>query len=357
MVSVIILAGGYATRLRPLSLTKPKTLLPILGRPLLDYILDEVERLEPKGVFLSLRVMANKIVSHVTMGRRNVVTVIEKERLGDAGPLKLIFENYKLNDVTLVLNGDVYFETDLREVVKFHESEGCDATVVGKEVEDPRRFGVLVTDGIYLKDIFEKPKIPPGNLVNTGIYVFNSALLKEVNGQSIARNFLPYLLKTNRRICVYRYNGIWADIGKPEDYLELNFRLLVEKHPKGFVSENSRVSERASLTPPYFIGERTEVREDSEVFNSVIGIGCYLGEGSRVQDSLLMNGVKVEKYSLINFSILGDNVTVGKRARLESSILGDEVEVYDNVLLNEGTIVLPNKEISESVYDRHKIIL
>ncbi len=357
MVSAIVLAGGYATRLRPLSLTKPKPLLPVLGKPLLDYILDSVERANPRNTFLSLRVMANKIVAHVTKEGRNVIPVIEKERLGDAGPLKVIYENYKLDENTLVLNGDVYFETDLKAVVDFHESKGCDATIVGTEVEDPRRFGVLVTEGDRVVELLEKPKFPPTNLINSGIYVFKSELFKEIRGQSIARNFVTDLLKNGRAVCVYKYKGIWADIGKPEDYLNLNFKLLIEKYPRGYASPNAKVSERANLTPPYYVSEDVEVREEVEVYNSILGKGVYLGEGSRVQDSLLMDNVRVDKYSFVNFSIIGESSKIGKRVRIESSILGDEVEIYDNVLLNEGTIVLPFKEIGESVYDKNKIIL
>ena len=357
MISAIVLAGGYATRLRPLSLTRPKPLLPVLAKPLIDYILDSVERAEISNVFVSLRVMANKIVSHLMKEKRNVIPVIEQERLGDAGPLKLIYNNYKLGDTTVVLNGDVYFETNIKDVVDFHQSKGCDATVVGTKVEDPRRFGVLLTEGYRLVEILEKPKSPPSNLINAGIYVFNSELFRLIEGKSIARDFLTSLLRSNKNVCVYEYDGIWADIGRPEDYRDLNLKLLASRFPRGYIAEGAKVSERAELRAPYFIPERTTVEGEAEVFYSVLGHENVVSSGARVAESVLLDKVNVGKFSTVNSSILGEGVSLGKRCWVESSILGDEVEVYDNVFLNEGTIVLPNKEISEPVFERHKVIL
>ncbi|MBB5253849.1 nucleotidyltransferase family protein [Sulfurisphaera ohwakuensis] len=357
MVSAIVLAGGYATRLRPLSLTKPKALLPILDKPLLDYILDSLEIAGINEVYLSLRVMADKILSHIEGENRKVIPVIEKERLGDAGPLKLISQRYNLSDDVLVIYGDIYNELDIKSLLRFHEKEGCDATIVGKPVEDPRRYGVLITEGERLVQIIEKPKNPVSNLINAGIYVFKKKVLEKIDGQSIAKNFLPKLLSDNTCIAVYKYDGLWMDIGVPSDYIRINLQLLSLKYPKGYINEEAKVSEKVNLIPPYYISSGVNISEDSFIFNSIIGKNTSIGNGVYIDQSILMEDVKVDSFSYIRDSILGDKDNLGKWVRLDSVILGDEVVIYDGVFVNRDTIILPYKEVNESVYDKGKIIL
>ena len=357
MVSAIILAGGYATRLRPLSLTKPKALLPILDRPLLDYILDSLEKAEIDDSYISLRVMADKILSYLREKNKKVIPIIEKERLGDAGPLKLISSKYNLSDDVLVVYGDVYNEIDYQSLIEFHERKGCEATIVGKTVEDPRRYGVLVTEGDRLIQIVEKPKTPISNLINAGVYVFKKKLFEKIDGKSIAKDFLPKLLKENVCISVYRYEGLWMDIGVPADYMKINLELLSLKYPKGYISENSKVSEKANLVPPYYISNEAKVDEDSYIYNSVIGKSSIISKGAYIEQSVLMSDVKVNSYSFIKDSIISDNCDLGKWVRVDSAILGDEVVLYDGIFINKDTIILPYKEVDESVYERGKIIL
>ncbi|BFH72684.1 NDP-sugar synthase [Sulfurisphaera javensis] len=357
MVSAIVLAGGYATRLRPLSLTKPKALLPILGKPLLDYILDSLEMSGVDQTYLSLRVMADKILSHIEGENRKVIPIIEKERLGDAGPLKYISHKYELSDDVLVIYGDIYHEIDIKSLLTFHEKQGCDATIVGKPVEDPRRYGVLITEGERLVQIIEKPKNPVSNLINAGVYIFKRKLFENINGQSIAKDFLPRLLSDKTCVAVYKYDGLWMDIGVPSDYMKINLELLSLKYPKGFIAENAKISEKADLIPPFYIGNNVNISGDSYIFNSIIGKNSIIKNGVYIEQSILMDDVKIDNYSYIKDSILSDKNNLGKWVRIDSAILGDEVIVYDGIFINKDTIILPYKEVNESVYDKGKIIL
>ncbi|MBW9141049.1 MAG: NDP-sugar synthase [Candidatus Aramenus sp.] len=363
MVSAIVLAGGYATRLRPLSLTKPKALFPVLGKPIIDYILDSIELAGINDVYLSLRVMAEKVISHLEATGRRATFVVEKEPLGDAGPLKYISSNYKLDETVLVVYGDIYSEIDVRELLKFHEKSGCPATVVGKRVENPRRYGVLVTEGDVLAQIQEKPENPISNLINAGIYVFDKKLFSLIGRDgaseaSIAKDFLPKLLDTTC-VSVYEYKGVWADIGVPKDYMKLNFNLLAEKYPKGFVSSEAKVSERSTLSPPYYVSPGVSVSDEAVISqNSVIGKGSEIGKGVFLGNSILMDNVKVGDYSYLVGTIIADKSRIGKWNHLrEDTIVGEEVLTRDGVLLNRETIILPNKEVTEPIYERGKIIL
>ncbi|BBL48039.1 sugar phosphate nucleotidyltransferase [Metallosphaera sedula] len=357
MVSAIILAGGWATRLRPLSLTKPKPLFPVLGKPIIDYTLDALERAEIKDVYISLRVMADNIIKHVERGGRKVTFVVEEEPLGDLGPLKYISEKYPLDDEVLVIYGDVYMEVDFNEILSLHRSNECGATLMSAEVEDPQRYGVLYTEGDKLIQIVEKPSNPLSKQINAGVYVFDKKLFSMINGKSIARHFLPKVLQQSC-VSVYRYQGVWADIGIPADYLKLNFDLLRRKYPRGFISDKAKVSEKAELTPPYFIMEDARVGEAYLDSNAILGRGSVVGNGSYVGESLLMDRVVVGENSFLKNVIVGDNSKIGKWNHIrERTILGEEVVTGDGVLLNRGTIILPYKEVSDPVYKEGKIIL
>lgn len=358
MVSSIILAGGYATRLRPLSLTKPKALLPVLGKPLLDYILDNVKKMQPSNVYLSLRVMADKIIETYKHDP-SLTFIIENEPLGDAGPLGLIAEKYSLDEEVLVIYGDIYSEIDTTSLLEFHEKKGCIATMVGTTVEDPRRYGVLYTDdNSILLDIIEKPSTSISNLINAGIYVFNKKILKEIKGKSISREVLPTLLREGYCIAVYKYDGIWGDIGVPEDYAKLNLELLVKKYPKGYISENTKVGENVTLLPPFYIGANTRINNDSVIENSIIGDNDDIEKGVYIRNTVMMNRVKINDHSYINGAIISDQCNIGKWNYIASdAILGDSVITSDGVLINQKTIILPFKELAEPVYKTGKIIL
>ncbi|MEM0113677.1 MAG: NDP-sugar synthase [Metallosphaera sp.] len=357
MVSAIILAGGWATRLRPLSLTKPKPLFPVLGRPILDYTLDSLDRAGIQDIYISLRVMADKIIKHVENQGRKVKFVIEDEPLGDLGPLKLISERNNLDDEVLVIYGDVYMEVDFNEILSVYRSMDCEATLLSAQVNNPQRYGVLYTEGDKLIQIVEKPSNPLSNSINAGVYVFNKKLFSMISGKSIARHFLPKLLQKGC-VSVYKYNGVWADIGIPSDYLRLNFELLRRRYPRGYISEKALIDERTNLTPPYFIMDNVKIRNSYVDSNTILHTGVTVLEGSYISESLVMNNAEIGQSSFLKNVIVGDNSKIGRWNHIrEGSILGEEVITGDGVLLNKETVVLPYKEISDPVYKERRIIL
>lgn len=361
MVSAIILAGGYATRLRPLSLTKPKALFPLLNKPIIRYTLDSLLSAGITDIYLSLRVMADKIIEYLKdVNMLDKVKIeIENEPLGDAGPLKVISEKYKLDEDVLVIYGDIYSEININSLLDFYYKKGCDAVIVGTEVKDPHRYGVLYTENDVLIELIEKPKRPISNLINGGIYIFKRDLFQSIKvPSSISKDFLPKLLRS-RCIAVYKYQGIWADIGVPDDYLRLNFELLVQRYPRGYIDSSAKVSESSTLIPPYYISKNNIVGSDTYISShTILGNDVKIGKGSYISESILMDKVEVKDYTYITGSIIADRSRIGRWNHiLDGSILGEEVITSDGILINQGTVILPNKEVNEPVYDKGKIIL
>jgi Nucleoside-diphosphate-sugar pyrophosphorylase involved in lipopolysaccharide biosynthesis/translation initiation factor 2B, gamma/epsilon subunits (eIF-2Bgamma/eIF-2Bepsilon) len=355
MVSAIVLAGGNATRLRPLSLTRPKALLPVLDKPILDYIVEGLRRGGVERIYISVRVMAEKIEERYKDS--DIVFVREDRPLGDAGPLNLIAKKYDLGTDVLVVYGDIFSEVDFTKVFEFHVQKDLSATVVGTRVPNPRRYGVLLKDDYVLTEIAEKPSHPRDNLVNAGVYVFKTQVLKQFQVRGIGRELLPRLINEGT-VGVFEYDGIWADVGVPQDYLELNLRLIRRSFQRGYVGQGAVVSKEAQLIPPYFIGNGVTIGSNSKVENAIIGSGSKVGDYCRIVDSLLMDGVRIGHASSISRVILGTNANLGGWNHIrDGSIVGDEVVLGEGVMLNSRTIVLPFKEINESIEEAGKIIL
>ncbi|MEM0016802.1 MAG: NDP-sugar synthase, partial [Saccharolobus sp.] len=155
------------------------------------------------------------------------------------------------------------------------------------------------------------------------------------------------------------YNGIWADIGIPDDYLRLNFELLVKKYPKGYIDPSAKISEGSTLVPPYFISKNSTINNESYVAQfTILGSDVKIGKGVYVSESILMDKVEVKDYTFITGSIIADKSRIGRWNHiLDGSILGEEVITSDGLLINQRAIILPNKELNEPVYEKGRVIL
>ncbi len=365
-MKAIVLAGGFATRLRPLTLTKPKPLLPILGKPLLDWILESLSKLELEEVVISVRYLADMIenrYSEKLVGNAPIKFAKEVKPLGDAGPLKLVDELYGLDTTFVVVYGDVFTDVDIKQIIEFHRKRGGIATLMLVEVENPSRYGVAILgDDWRIRDFVEKPmERPPSNLANAGIYVFEPEVLKLIPPHSfykIAKDLIPQLLQRGD-VYGYIYRGLWSDIGVPEDYLRANIEALHKLYPNSFIDPSIQLNNDVEIVHPVYIERGSIIERGSAIGpNAVVLGGTRIGPGTRIVNSLLFKGVTIEGYSYIEGSILGDRCYVGRWVRIDSgSVIGDEVVIEDGVYLARKTVILPFKEITSSIVEPGKVVL
>jgi mannose-1-phosphate guanylyltransferase len=344
---VIVLAGGFATRLRPLSYTRPKPLFPILGKPLIDWILERAKDIAP--VVISARYLADMIKSHIA-ARWSGASVVEEGRpLGDGGAVAYIADMLSLSSV-MAINGDVFTDMDLKAVAEYHKRKGGAATIAFVEVpaESLSKYGVgVMDDSLRLVDFVEKPKEPPAGsrLANAGVYIFEEEALREIPRRpgevKIAKDVMPALLK-KYDVYVYVHKGIWLDIGTPQDYLRANFVALD--------SFGSTAPRGAEVVPPVYIAEDAEVGRGAVVGPyAVVGPGSRIGEYARVRNSVLMGRAYVESGAYISGSIIGDDAYVGKWARVMEAAVADGVYIRDEVYVGRGASIGPNREVAEDV--------
>jgi len=338
-VQAVVLAGGEGTRLRPLTSTVPKPIMPLATRPFLTFMLDWLERHGVDEAVLSCGFMAGD-VERVLGDRRGGVRlryVTEDEPLGTAGPVKLAALDGALDERFLVLNGDVLTDIDLTEEIAHHQRSGAVATLALTAVEDTASYGVVPTapDG-SVEAFLEKSDGPaPTNRINAGAYVLERAVVEAIpegRAASFEREVFPALVGGG--LHGYPAEGYWIDIGTPERYLEATYDLLagvVESDLPPRDESGSLISD-GCITSGARIGPQ-----------AVLGPRCSVGSGARVERAVLHEGVAVGPDAHLHGCVVAADVRIGEGARVEpGAVVGSGVEVEPGAVVERGARLAPD---------------
>lgn len=314
-MKVIIPAAGVGTRLQPHTHTMPKALVQVAGKPILGYILNELSVLDVEELIIIVGYMGDKIKNYVDThyNFKKTTYVEQKKRLGLGHAINLARDYVEGHPVLITLD-DTIFEMDLATIVQDNYSY-----IGAKEVDDPRRFGVIELENGFIKRLIEKPENPPTNLAIVGVYyIQNSSLLFECLQKLIDEDIrtkneyqltdgLQMMLERGEKLKVAPVSG-WHDCGKPDTLLATN-RYLLEKNSPNYSVHNS------IIIPPVFIADTAEIE------NSLIGPFVSIADGSKVNQSIIKDSIINENAkvgnALLTQSLIGENVLVsGQYSRL-----------------------------------------
>ncbi len=383
----VIFAAGEGTRLRPLTLNRPKHLLPIAGKPLIYWIIKSVEYAGAREIGIVVHYKADMIISYLKTLNLNsrLYFIFQHKPDGTAGALDAA-RDFIDNEDFLLIYGDVIVEPeDFREMASVFEKEDYDAVILGVQVENPWDYGVLkLRNGVYMEKVVEKPPRgeEPSNLINGGAYVFSPKILDlvkkvgfSIRGERELTDALQ-MLALQGRVFVYRTErSKWRDIGKPWDLLEAEarlFRMYLPPIPK------CEVSCDVSVIPPVYIGENVEIGRYSTIGPNVsLHDNVKIGKFSRISNSIIMKGSRIGDYASVDYSIIGERCVLGDgvrvlfksenggnvkmviKGRLEDTgrkklgcVIGDNVVIGDESLINAGCIIFndvvipPNSTVS-----------
>ena len=232
------------------------------------------------------------------------------------------------------------------------------ATIALYRVEDPSRYGVaeLAQDNHVIRFV-EKPsrEKAPSNLINAGIYVLEPEIFDYIpSGKrvSIEREVFPKLAEEGK-LCGYTFEGLWIDIGKPEDYLRANKLWLDIEIKINQIGKNVHVEDQVKIKNPSTIGNGTKIGEKSEIGPHVaIGENVTIGKRVQIKDSIIFPGTVISDYTSISGVIVGEAAIIGSKVKIESScLIGDHTMIHDGVTLAQGVTVCPFKEVTESVLE------
>jgi mannose-1-phosphate guanylyltransferase len=339
-MQALILAGGEGTRLRPLTLTVPKPVVPLANRPFISYMLDWLRRHGFDDVVMSCGFLGQGVRQVLGDGRLDGVTVRyvdEPEPLGTAGAVKLA--EPVLGDRFAVLNGDVLTDLDMSALRAFHEQRQAVATLGLFPVDDPSTYGVVVTDDHGRVEAFVEKPAPgtaPSNNINAGMYILEHEVLDRIDAGrpvSFEREVFPALV--GQGLHALPLDGYWMDIGTPERYLEATRDIL-----RGSVETPVSPSETGAATPPVLVGEGCEIAADARLGpDATLGAGTRVGAGAEVRASSLHDRVVVEQNAILLDSIVGAGARIGAGARLEAeTIVGEGALVPAGARLCGGRV-------------------
>ena len=325
-MQAVVLAGGLGTRLRPITYTRPKPLIPVLNRPLIMRALD---MLPPSvdEVFIATGYMGDSLRSFFKDRRigPRVEVVVEDRPLGTGGALKNL--EGRLNGTFIVINGDVVCSLDLEKMISSHRGRKSFGTIALWEAEDPTPFGMVVTDGHdRILRFREKPR--PEEVVchtiNAGTYILEPpilALMHPGKETSIEKEVFPFVL--DRGLHGFRFGGFWFDGGTLDSYLAIHAALMRSEHGGKKKAEGLRAGASSVWHPPYFTGK-----------DCVIGDGTIIGP-----DVCLGERVSIGKDCFLAECVVHDGVRVGDDARLEHCLVGENAHVGKGVRIPPGTII------------------
>ena len=347
-MQALILAGGQGTRLRPLTVTTPKPVLPLAGRPFLSLMLDWLARHGVEEAILSCGFLADE-VARVLGDRHEAVRlryVNEQKPLGTAGPLRLAFDEGGLDERLLVLNGDVLTDFDLSAQLDFHRRAGALATLALVAVEDTSAYGLVPTaPGGEVKAFLEKrdagasAALWPTDRVNAGAYVLEREAVERIEpGRSVSfeREVFPAMVGSD--LYGWPAEGYWIDIGTPERYLDATYALL-----SGAVE--SSLPPRDSTCSLVLPGCRIRGAEVGPL--SVLGESCVVEPRGRVVRSALHRGVTVGARAAVDGAVLSDGVSVGEGARVEpGAVVGAGASVVPQARVEASARVEPGAVVA-----------
>jgi mannose-1-phosphate guanylyltransferase len=341
----VILVGGLGTRLRPLTLSVPKPLIPTAGVPFLAHMIARIREAGVTRVLLGTSYQAEVFEAEFGDGSSlgvDLEYIVESEPLGTGGGIRNVADRLR-GDTVLVFNGDVLSGVDLRALMDQHHRMAADVTLYLTKVSDPRQFGCVPTDESGRVTAFlEKSEAPPTDQINAGTYVFRREVIDTIpTGRpvSVERETFPGLLSAGARVFGHVDPCYWRDLGRPADFVAGSADLVQGLAPSPLLP---------GAGAPFRAMPGAQIDPGATVCGgATIGAGCRVGAGAVVDGSVLLAGSSVEPGAVVRRSVLGFDATVGPEATLDDVVIGDRARIGARVELCHGARVWPDVELPD----------
>jgi mannose-1-phosphate guanylyltransferase/phosphomannomutase len=367
-MQAVVMAGGFGTRLRPLTNNIPKPMIPMANRPLMEHIVDLVRVHGMTRLVTLLYFQPEVIERHFGDGSEfgvSMTYLTATEDYGTAGAVK--FASPHLSDACLVISGDVLTDFDLTQAIAFHRSRKAMATIVLTRVENPLQYGLVIADPEgRITRFLEKPSWSEvfTDTVNTGIYILEPEALEFVPPRTefdFSRDLFPLLMREDRPLYGYVAPGYWRDVGDLIEYRLAHRDILagaVKVNLPGsrvegldrdiWLGEGSRVDFTAALRGAVLIGRHARVEANARITNSVIGDRCVIHDGASISGAVLWADVRVGRGAVLAENVVGNGSEIRARARLfEGALIADHCRIGEESVVKADVKVWPQKVVEE----------
>ena len=354
-MDAVVLVGGFGTRLRPLTLTIPKNLVPVAGVPLIERVIAGLASHGVERVVLSLGYRPDSFFAAFpddSAAGVPLTYVVEPHPLDTAGALRFAARDAGLRETFVVANGDVLTDLDITALVDSHRRTGAEATIALTPVDDPSRFGVVTTDpGRRVTEFVEKPAPgeAPTNLINAGTYVLEQSVLNRIQPDrkvSVEREVFPAMVAEGTLFALASHS-YWLDVGLPDSYLKATTDLLDgtrgagppapgadRRSEGGWTLGEPVVDPGADIDDQSLLCDGCRVGAGVEARRSVVGPASRVADGARLDDAVLLSGAILGEGAFVERSIIGPGAVVGAGAKVTGlSVLG------------EGAVIAPGTSV------------
>jgi mannose-1-phosphate guanylyltransferase/phosphomannomutase len=363
-VKAVVMAGGEGTRLRPLTSNQPKPMVPVVGKPCMEHIVELLLTHGMEDVIVTVAFLPQAIRSYFGDGESlgvNIEYSVEESPLGTAGSVRLA--SGKLDDTFVVISGDALTDVNLEKVVDFHRERKAAVTIGLKSVENPLEFGIVVTDDEgRIERFLEKPSWGQvfSDTINTGIYVLEPEVLRHIptdRPYDFSKELFPLLLEMGRPLYGYVFEEYWQDIGNIDQFRQANFDALdgavdlkipgIRLRGNVWLGESVELDDLEQIEAPAFVGNYSRILPGATVAPySVLGSSVTLREQARTSRSVVDSSTYIGRSAMIEGAIIGRGCDIGSHALIqEGAAIGDEVSLGSQSVIHPGVRIYPNKDV------------
>ncbi|SMO48769.1 mannose-1-phosphate guanylyltransferase / phosphomannomutase [Balnearium lithotrophicum] len=363
-MKAVVMAGGFGTRIQPLTNSRPKPMLPVVNVPMMEHIMKDLVSLGIEDIVVLLYYKPEVIKNYFGNGERigaRITYVLPEADFGTAGAVKKA-QKY-LDETFIVVSGDVITDFDLREIVGFHEFKNSKLTITLTSVSNPLQFGIVIKDkdGKILK-FLEKPSWGEvfSDTINTGIYVIEPEVLDYIPENvpfDFSKDLFPLLMEKGITLYGFESEGYWKDVGNPDAYREVNSDILngnvklqipgkAVKYPEGilFLQGDVKVPESVRIKGTVVLGDGVELGDGTVLENCIVGERSRIGRRCKLKDTVIWEESTLGDDVSMRNCVVCDRVDVGSRvSALKGAIIAEKVKIEDDVRIEKDVVIWPEK--------------
>jgi mannose-1-phosphate guanylyltransferase/phosphomannomutase len=374
-MKAVVMAGGEGSRLRPLTVTRPKPMVPIVGRPVMEHILNLLKTHGITDVVVTVQYMASAIEDYFGDGSQMGMSIAysrEEVPLGTAGSVKNAEE--LLQEPFLVISGDALTDYDISAIVKYHQEKRSLATLTLAHVANPLEYGVIITDSRgHITQFLEKPSWGEvfSDTINTGIYVLDPAVFNYIpkdKPTDFSQDVFPAMLKQGDPLYGYIATGYWCDVGNLAEYMKANADVLqgrVNVPLSGtdlgggvWVEDGVEMAPDAQIFGPVWVGHDAKIKSNVMIHGpSVVGPYTIVDDRAQIDRSVVWSNSYIGERAELRGALVGASTHIKSKAVMfEGAVIGDHSVVDENAIIQPGVKIWPNKEIETGAVVTSSII-
>jgi mannose-1-phosphate guanylyltransferase/phosphomannomutase len=375
-MKAVVMAGGEGSRLRPLTISRPKPMVPIVGRPVAEHILNLLKEHGITDVIMTVQYLASNIEDYFGDGAQFGMRIRysrEESPLGTAGSVKNA-ESWLRDEPFLVISGDALTDYNLSKIIEFHREKQAMATLTLAHVANPLEYGVIITDDEgHITQFLEKPSWAQvfSDTINTGIYMLDPKIFDYFERDTVfdfSNDLFPILLKQGDPLYGYIADGYWCDVGNLSEYMRANadalqghVQIKIPGHNIGgdiWTEQGVEIAENAQLFGPIYLGQSARVLPGAQIHGPcVIGNYSIIDAHAKVDRSVIWNSSYIGEFAELRGAIAGSHTSIKTKAVLfEGSVVGDDCLIDESAIIQPGVKLWPKKAIENGAVVTSSII-